>query len=162
MKIGIIYTSISGNTKELAQLLYELFKKQTIKVHLFHIKDFPIQTLSDFDAIAIGTYTWGNGEIPLEMEPLYHAFEKSKQTKMITGVFGTGDSFYPYYCGAVDKFKDLLKIYTNLAVTLKIELSPQTQDILKCKRFVELFAERMQQSGNFKSRIYESRDSILR
>ncbi|MED3553381.1 flavodoxin domain-containing protein [Cytobacillus praedii] len=146
MKIGIIYTSVSGNTKELAHLLHELFSRQTIRAHLFHIADFPIHTLSTFDAIAIGTYTWGDGDIPAEMEPLFREFEKIPQMKMITGVFGTGDSFYPHFCGAVDKFRDLLKINTDLAVTLKIELLLQKQDISKCKRFVELFANRIQTS----------------
>ncbi|MFE8695895.1 flavodoxin domain-containing protein [Cytobacillus sp. FJAT-53684] len=146
MKIGIIYTSVSGNTKELALLIHMLFKKENIAVHLYRVEEFSLNYLDEYDAIAIGTYTWGDGEIPFEMEPLYKAFEKRERKTVVTGIFGTGDSFYPHYCGAVDRFRDLLKVNTNLAVTLKVELLPQIQDIAQCEKFVDLFIKRINSS----------------
>ncbi|WP_066300554.1 flavodoxin domain-containing protein [Bacillus sp. FJAT-29937] len=144
MRIGLIYTSISGNTNELALLIYEQFMQRNVNVDLYNIEQFDCNRLDQFDAFVVGTYTWGNGEIPNEMIPLYREFEKVDRRYMITGVFGTGDSFYPHYCGAVDMFRDLLKVKTELSVTLKVELLPQEQDLTKCKKFVDLFMDRLE------------------
>ncbi|MEH7393436.1 flavodoxin domain-containing protein [Bacillus sp. JJ1503] len=144
MRIGLIYTSISGNTKELALKLYDLFKKRNLDVYLYSIEQFSCNRLDEFDAVVVGTYTWGDGEIPDEMIPLYREFEKIDRSNMVTGVFGTGDSFYPHYCGAVDIFRDLLKAKTDLSVTLKVELLPQEQDLTKCIKFVDLFLARLE------------------
>ena len=143
MRAAIVYTSISGNTKALAYLLHEAFVKRLPQTGLYHIKDFPFQRIDELDAIAIGTYTWGDGDIPEEIMPLYQAIDKVPRPNMVTGVFGTGDSFYPRYCGAVDLFRDMLKERTNLAVTLKVELLPQLQDQQKCLKFANIFLDRL-------------------
>ncbi|KAB2338120.1 flavodoxin [Cytobacillus depressus] len=144
MRIGIIYTSISGNTKELALLINNQFKQRSLDVYLYSIEQFACHRLDEFDAIVIGTYTWGNGEIPDEMMPLYQEFKKIDRRNIVTGVFGTGDSFYPHYCGAVDMFRDLLNVKTDLSVTLKVELLPQQQDIARCNKFVDLLLARFE------------------
>jgi flavodoxin I len=50
---------------------------------------------------------------------------------------------HPHFCGAVDEFRDMLYVQTNLAVILKVELSPQLSDMEKCHRFVQLLLERV-------------------
>ena len=142
MKIAFIYTSKTSNTEELVKILHTLFLKQVSKVDLYRITEFPLGQLGKYDAIVIGTYTWGDGELPREMEPLYQAFEAMDQNQIITGVVGTGDRFYPNFCGAVDRFRDMLYVHTNLTVTLKVELSPQLSDLYRCKRFVEIFVKK--------------------
>jgi len=138
MNIGIVYTSKTGNTKELVELLYKLFLSQDTKLDCYKVEDFPLSLLPEYDAVIIGTYTWGDGEIPAEMTPLYEAFERENIKHVITGVVGTGDRFYPHFCGAVDEFRDMLYVQTTLAVTLKVELTPQISDIEKCRKFVEV------------------------
>ncbi|UII54362.1 flavodoxin domain-containing protein [Cytobacillus spongiae] len=142
MKIAIVYTSISGNTKEVAELLFQQFYQEENHVDLYSIHEFDLARMDEYDALLIGTYTWGDGELPESMWPLYQRIEKEPFPSLITGVFGTGDCFYPKYCGAVDVMKDLLQTQTNLAVTLKIELSPQLQDIGRCEAFVEKIVTR--------------------
>jgi flavodoxin I len=137
MRLAIIYTSITGNTEAVADELYRLFHTNSVDITMYRVEEFDITNLYQFDAIAIGTYTWGNGEIPMEMQGLYYEFESLCKKDMITAVFGTGDSFYPNYCGAVDRFRDMLYVHTNLAATLKVELSPQNQDVYRFQRFVE-------------------------
>ncbi|QED48240.1 flavodoxin domain-containing protein [Cytobacillus dafuensis] len=144
MRTAIIYTSITGNTEELALLLFEQFKKKQFDTFLYRIDQFPLHTLENFDAIVIGTYTWGNGDIPFEMELLYQEIAKRERKNLITGIFGTGDRFYPLFCGAVDRFKDVLKNCTDLAVTLKVELLPQELDLNRCMKFVNIISERVQ------------------
>lgn len=146
MNIALVYTSKTGNTKELMDILCNLFREHhQQQVQLYHINSFPLTSLDDYDAMIVGTYTWGSGDIPKEMTPLYHAFEQQNVKHLITGVVGTGDRFYPNFCGAVDEFRDMLFVHTNLAVTLKVELTPQTQDLERCEKFVKLMLKRLQE-----------------
>ena len=143
MKAAIVYTSVTGNTKELVDVISVFFKSYTIHVQIYKIHEFPLEQLEQFDVIAIGTYTWGEGQIPREMVSLYKAIESENLENVITGVFGTGDSFYPKYCGAVDEFRDMLFVQTELVVTLKVELFPQLKDIERCKMFVDRLMNRV-------------------
>ncbi|MFP5110665.1 flavodoxin domain-containing protein [Neobacillus sp. C211] len=143
MKIAIVYSSKTGNTEELAQRIFHLFFKKNVMASLFRIEQFRVRDLSQFAAIVIGTYTWGNGEIPQEMMELYRAFETQNVKKVLTGVIGTGDSGYPKFCGAVDEFKDMLYVHTNLIATLKIEVSLQMNDMDRCSRFVTIFLDQL-------------------
>lgn len=143
MKLAIVYSSKTGNTEEVVQLIRQLFLMNKVDVTLYRIEEFQIIDLINYEAVVIGTYTWGNGEIPQEMMELYHAFETQDVKKVLTGVVGTGDSGYPKYCGAVDEFKDMLSVQTNLMVTLKIELTLQMSDIVKCQRFVNILVDEL-------------------
>jgi flavodoxin I len=143
MKIAIVYSSKTGNTEEIAQRICQLFLKKDVSVSLFRIEEFSVQDLSEFSAVVVGTYTWGNGEIPQEMMELYRAFETQDVKRVLTGVIGTGDSGYPMFCGAVDIFKDMLYVQTNLIVTLKIEVSLQMKDKDRCRRFVDIFLDKL-------------------
>jgi flavodoxin I len=137
LSIAIVYASVSGNTKELAEELYQIMLRKSVNISISRIEEFSVSDLPQYNAIAIGAYTWGNGEIPKEMRQLYQAFESVSKKDITTGVFGTGDSFYPMFCGAVDQFRDMLYVHTNLAATLKVELRPQEQDFHRCDKFVE-------------------------
>lgn len=144
MKTAIIYTSRTGNTEELAYELHHQFS-QRIHTDLFPVERFPLSQLHEYEAIIIGTYTWGDGDIPVEMMPLYRWIEQEEVSHLTTGVFGTGDSFYPNFCGAVNEFRDMVYVHTNLAATLKVELSPQASDREKCEKFADIVIKRMKQ-----------------
>ncbi|MEK4148877.1 flavodoxin domain-containing protein [Robertmurraya sp. FSL W8-0741] len=143
MKLAIVYSSISGNTEELAHMIMEQFKLKGLDIACYRVEDFPLHLLPTFDGLLIGTYTWGDGEVPLEMIPLQTQLNSRSWEHLITGVFGTGDSFYPKFCGAVNAFRDSLKDKTNLAVTLKVELLPQESDMGRIATFVDRIIERM-------------------
>ena len=143
MKIAIVYSSKTGNTEELVYLIQELFIRKNVVVKLFRIEQFQMNELNNYEAIVIGTYTWGNGNIPHEMMGIFRAFETQDMKNIVTAVVGTGDSGYPNFCGAVDEFKSMLYYHTHLAVTLKIEVSPQKKDLSRCIRFVEIVLERI-------------------
>ncbi|MEH7012836.1 flavodoxin domain-containing protein [Neobacillus niacini] len=142
MSVAIVYASVSGNTKELAEELYHILLRKSVNISIYRIEEFSLSDLCHYNAIAIGTYTWGNGEIPKEMRQLYQAFESINRKDITTAVFGTGDSFYPMFCGAIDQFRDMLYVHTNLAATLKVELFPQDQDLQRCRQFVETMLRR--------------------
>jgi flavodoxin I len=137
LSVAIVYASVSGNTKELAEELYQILLSKSVHISIYSIEEFSVSDLCHYHAVAIGTYTWGNGDIPTEMRQLYQAFETISIKDMTTAVFGTGDSCFPMFCGAVDQFRDMLYVHTNLAATLKVELRPQEQDFQRCEKFVE-------------------------
>ncbi|PWU69521.1 flavodoxin domain-containing protein [Gracilibacillus dipsosauri] len=143
MKAAIIYTSVTGNTSTLAEIIHEKMEARDIETDLLLVDECDFSTLKEYDMIAVGTYSWDNGELPLEMEDLFEAFEQEDMKHVTTGVFGTGDSFYPYFCGAVDIFRDMLYVQTNLAVTLKVELTPQNDDYLRCEKFCDRLAREL-------------------
>ncbi|MDQ0201552.1 flavodoxin domain-containing protein [Neobacillus ginsengisoli] len=143
MNIALVYSSITGNTEELINILKGLFRFYNVESTAIRVDDFPLEKLARYDAIVIGTYTWGDGDIPDEMRSLYNAFEDQDVRNVVTGVVGTGDQFYPNFCGAVDEFRDMLYVHTQLAVTLKIELTPQLQDLKRCRKFVDSLIKRL-------------------
>jgi flavodoxin I len=148
MKVAIIYTSVTGNTKELAQELFRMFKHKSVDITNYRIEEFELSQLGQYDAVVIGTYTWGNGEIPKEMRELFLAFECLEKKDIRTAVFGTGDSFYANFCGAVDQFRDMLYVNSRLVATLKVELTPQITDLQRCLKLVDLIVERISQNTN--------------
>ncbi|MEH7224914.1 flavodoxin domain-containing protein [Bacillus sp. JJ1566] len=143
MKVAIVYSSITGNTEEAIKIINNYMRRHTSLCHVYQVEQFPFYQLETFDVIVIGTYTWGNGDIPHEMMQLYRAFENNFTKDIVTGVIGTGDQCYPYFCGAVDEFRDMLYVHSTLAATLKIELMPQRIDEHRFKRFAEVIMERV-------------------
>ena len=160
MKVAVVYSSITGNTLELSTMIYQLLQEKVTDVEMYPVQHFETSNLAQFDRLIIGTYTWGDGIIPSEMEPLYEAIENNNLKHVVTGVFGTGDRFYPNFCGAVDQFRDMLFVQTDLAVTLKVELKPQKRDYARCKKFVELFL-RDRGTGTLLSSYKNNRDERL-
>lgn len=138
IKIAIIFTSVSGNTEEVAAIIHSL-----VGGDCFHVNSFNLTSLETYDAVLVGSYTWGRGELPAEMIPLYEAFESQDVQHLVTGIFGTGDSMYADFCGAVDILRDMLAVHTDLTVTLKVEQMPQSSDIVKCQKFVERIWEKL-------------------
>lgn len=137
-RTAIVYTSVTGNTQHLAEMLQTAMLNREIVVELYRIEEFPLGMLPCFDRILIGTYTWGSGEIPAEMYDLYQAIEQLGNKELKTAVFGTGDSFFAEYCGAVDRFRDMLYVKTSLIASLKVELMPQPKDVVRCEKLAAL------------------------
>ncbi|MFS0636502.1 flavodoxin domain-containing protein [Mesobacillus foraminis] len=143
LKAAIIYASSTGNTLDLAGILQSCFRDFGVEPDLYNAREFRAEGLAVLDFAVVATYTWGSGEIPKEMKQVYEAFEQHEVKHLITGAAGTGDRFYPYFCGAVDEFRDMLFVHTNLAATLKIELTPQDKDYERCRQFVQAMLARM-------------------
>jgi flavodoxin I len=143
-KIAIVYSSVTGNTEELGQMVASCFRGFSIATQMYRVEEFPTSRINEFDGLVIATYTWGNGEIPTEMMDLYRVIERQDVRDLSTAVVGTGDSFYPSFCGAVDEFRDMLYVHTSLVATLKVELQPRLKDFARCEKLVELMMERIQ------------------
>lgn len=140
-KLAIVYASVTGNTEQLAEILQTAAQDQGLVAELYRVEEFPLSELPWLDVVLIGTYTWGSGEIPEEMHFLYQSIEKLDRKELRTAVFGTGDSFFAEFCGAVDRFRDMLYAKTQLVATLKVELMPQRSDRVRCEKLIELIGE---------------------
>jgi len=136
-KVAIVYASVTGNTQAAAEILTDVAKTKFPDVNVWRVESFSLAELSRYDAVLVGTYTWGSGEIPKEMRALFEAFEKLGRKEMVTAVFGTGDSFFAEFCGAVNRFRDMLYVHTDLAATLKVELAPEPKDRERFRKLVE-------------------------
>jgi flavodoxin I len=136
MQACLIYTSITGNTKAVMEMIYDALKQSDIAPELIHVRDLDYESLPYYDYIIVGTYTFGNGDIPREMIPLYQHLSQTDLRHLRSAIVGTGDRFYPYFCGAVDRFVEPMQQQTDLRVTLKVELSPEQKDREKIPRLI--------------------------
>jgi flavodoxin I len=143
-KLAIVYHSLSGNTREIAEEIRQGFHpyRSDMEVDLMTALEADMKRLQRYDALIFGTYTWGNGELPEAMKPLYLAVEENDIFRQkTTGVFGSGDKNYPHFCRAVDLMADMLAAKTRLVLKMKVELNPKEGDIERCRRFARRFAE---------------------
>lgn len=154
LRLAIVYSSVTGNTEQLAEMIQKAALDQGFRTELYRIEEFSLAAILDYDVVLIGTYTWGSGEIPEEMHSLYQAVEKLSRKEQWTAVFGTGDSFFAEFCGAVDRFRDMLYVKTQLVATLKVELTPQQNDVLRCEKLIELIREKEMQMFSSKKHGY--------
>lgn len=119
----IVYASLSGNTKEVAELITMELTSAGIGVTEHWIGDGAAPPdPADYDAMWIGSYTWGKGATPHEVKDF--AADLGYKPKPVY-VFGTGDTQFggdDLFCAAADK---LAKFYESPAAPLKIEQSPR-------------------------------------
>lgn len=106
----VIYHSFSGNTKDLA----ELISTQLGSIPLYRINKYTeevLPNLSQFDKIILGTFTWGQGEIPSEVRKFVKENQQHFQQKEVY-LFGTGDTQFggdELFCSAVDVLNRIIK-----------------------------------------------------
>lgn len=139
MRIAIVYHSGSGNTKALAE---EIATKLP-EAELFRVTEFDMDTLTDYDGLLIGTYTWADGDIPRRLLPLYAAIEEMNTDHLVTAVFGTGETGYRHFCGAVDSFRDMLNVHTQLVATLKVEQKYQEADLERIEKLCKIIRNKL-------------------
>ena len=101
-KALIIIASNTGNTSTFLPFL-EQYCSRSISV------DMRLAVTPDlYSCIAIGTYTWGNGKIPKRLKDYLIKHHKSLSEKRIF-IFGSGNSVYPNFCGAVDGIEKICR-----------------------------------------------------
>lgn len=142
-EILLAYASMSGNTEAIADLIEEELVKHGLHVKRAEVYDIDASDLISAESIIFGAYTWGDGELPDDFLDLYEEMDDIDLSQKQMAVFGSGDSSYDVFCGAVDLIEEKIKGRNgNIAVPgLKIELSPFGEDVEKCKVFAKGFAE---------------------
>ncbi len=137
-KALIAFASMSGNTEDIASVIRDTLIEHSVDVTYLEMDEADIDLLPEYDYILIGTYTWGDGDLPYEAEPFFEDVSSLILKGKKAACFGSGDYAYPRFCEAVNTFCDMLeKTGADLfPETLKIELAPETdEDIECCKEF---------------------------
>ena len=145
MNIKLVYASLTGNTEMLSDLIIEKFEEEKgIEIEKLFIEDMvDFDFLDDADAFIVATYTYGEGELPEEMEEFFEALSEKDFSGKIYGVIGTGDTVYEQYCVCVDHFNEQIAQTgaTNPTQNLKIEIEADTdEDFENIDKFIEDFS----------------------
>ena len=118
MKILMVGFSKTGNTYMFMDYLKQF--NNNIKTYKFNIKDEVNFDVSNYDLIIVGTNTWGDGKIPPNCKRFI--IDNALKYKKDWIIFGTGNSIFANFCGAVDGICKILKdTDNNILHTFKYE-----------------------------------------
>ncbi|WP_458415266.1 flavodoxin [Schinkia sp. CFF1] len=142
-KILIVYASMTGNTEMIANLVEASIKECGFPVVRKEAIEVEANEIFTFDEIILGTYTWGEGDIPDEFFDFFEDMDGIDLTGKRFAIFGSGDPSYEHFCGAVDKLGNMIleKGGQLMLEGLKIELYPEGAEENRCKEFGTAFAE---------------------
>ncbi|SDD43571.1 flavodoxin I [Paenibacillus sp. UNCCL117] len=132
----IVFASMTGNTEEMAELIAEGVRSAGIEPVLKSAMDTSAAELEKYDGVVLGAYTWGDGDLPDEMLDFYDEMDDIQLEGRKAAVFGSGDSSYRDFCGAVDTLAEKLK-ETGAELVLeavKVELNPTSEEKEQCRR----------------------------
>ncbi len=131
MKALIVYGSTTGNTEFVAKACEKLLADAGHEVSVEDAGKVSADGLcAPYDLVLFGCSTWGDEEIELQDDfiDLFDNFDAIGASGKKTGVFGTGDSSYTYFCGAVDAIEEKLNaLGASVLDTLKIDGDPQSE-----------------------------------
>lgn len=94
LKTAVIYWSATGNTEAMAEVICTELQKLQTEVQLFPVSAFPLQSVNDFDAFALGCPSMGAEQLEeSEFEPFFSTIERQMIGKRLAlfGSFGWGD-----------------------------------------------------------------------
>lgn len=140
--ILLVFASLSGNTEEIADIIQtKLASDAEVTRRHIDMDDIEAVELENYDGILFGTYTWGDGDLPYELEDFYDDMDHLNLQGVPAACFGSCDSSYPEYGAAVDIISEKLqeKGAELLEPNLKIELDPEGEEITRCEEFAEQF-----------------------
>lgn len=122
-KALVIVNTLTGNTYS-----YVDFLKKSYVEYEFVVMT-PRQVKRDgieldygkYDKIFIGTYTWGNGEIPIHIQEFMDNHGSGISTEKVL-LFGSGQTVYEHFCGALDRLASLMDIPSERVVKFELYL----------------------------------------
>jgi flavodoxin I len=137
----IVYASMSGNTEEIANLIGEGIQEAGANVRILDILESDVIEILNYKGVLLGAYTWGDGELPDEFLDFYDEMNVLNLQGKIAAAFGSCDSSYEHFGGAVDILTNKLKALGADVVLdgLKIEQTPTDIDREKCIEFGKSF-----------------------
>jgi flavodoxin I len=139
MDIIIVFASMSGKTEFMANCIADTLVKKGHHVDVREAAMTFAEDLRPYETILIGSYTWGDGEIPDEAIDLFEEIENTDLTKKKVAVFGSGDSTYTHFARAVDIWEQALLEQGGKLLTQGLKVDQETEDYVreKCHLFCE-------------------------
>ncbi|CAM3050210.1 flavodoxin domain-containing protein [Filibacter tadaridae] len=147
--ILIAYTSMTGNTEELAEIAKVVLTGRgfDVTVKTFDAEAIAAKEFLAYDGILFGTYTYDDGNLPYEIEETYDDLDTVSFTDKVVGVFGSGDSCYYEFCHATDlmaeKFTEVGAHVVDSIV--KVDLDAQQADVDRMQAMVNMFCDAIDQ-----------------
>lgn len=130
---------MTGNTELMANIIAEELIKTGVKVVIKDAIEVSAEELISYEAILIGSYTWGDGELPDELLDLYDEIKNIDLTGKMIAIFGPGDSTYEHFAKAVDILEETL-IKQGCKILLKgLKVDRESDEDMKiiCKLYSE-------------------------
>ncbi|MEC1290085.1 flavodoxin [Bacillus mojavensis] len=144
-KILLVYATMSGNTEAMADLIEKGLQEAEAEVDRFEAMDIDdAELFNDYEHIILGTYTWGDGDLPDEFLDLAEEMDALDFTGKTCAVFGSGDTAYEFFCGAVDTLEEKIKDRGGGIVlpSVKVEMNPEGEEEEALKEFGRQFARK--------------------
>lgn len=144
-KILLVYATMSGNTEAMADLIEKGLQEAEAEVDRFEAMDIDnAELFNDYEHIILGTYTWGDGDLPDEFLDLAEEMDALDFTGKTCAVFGSGDTAYEFFCGAVDTLEEKIKDRGGEIVlpSVKVEMNPEGEEEEALKEFGRQFARK--------------------
>ncbi|MDO3662458.1 flavodoxin [Bacillus sp. C28GYM-DRY-1] len=144
-KILLVYATMSGNTEAMADLIEKGLQVAEVEADRFEAMDIDnAQLFNDYDYIIIGSYTWGDGDLPDEFLDLAEDMDEIDFSGKTCAVFGSGDTAYEFFCGAVDTLEAKIKERGGEIVlpSVKIENNPEGEEEEELIEFGRQFAKK--------------------
>lgn len=141
----IIYASMTGNTEEIADIVGQKLEELGHDVEVDECTTVDASDFEDADLAIVATYTYGDGDLPDEIVDLYEDLADLDLSGKIYGVVGSGDTFYDYFCKAVDDFEEQFA-QTGAekgAESVKVDLAAEDEDIEKLEAFAEILSAKL-------------------
>ena len=141
----IIYASMTGNTEEIADIVGQKLEELGHDVEVEECTTVDASDFEDADLAIVATYTYGDGDLPDEIVDLYEDLADLDLSGKIYGVVGSGDTFYDYFCKAVDDFEEQFA-QTGAekgAESVKVDLAAEDEDIEKLEAFAETLSAKL-------------------
>ena len=130
MKILMVGFSKTGNTYMFMDYLKQF--NDSIVEHRFNIRESVDIDISPYDLIIVGTNTWNDGKIPPNCKKF--VIDNAVKYNKDWIVFGTGNSIFTHFCGAVDGICKILNdTENNIIETLKYEQQFHVDEVDKEK-----------------------------
>ena len=143
-KVLLVYASMSGNTEAMADLIEKGLLEGGAEVDRHEAMDVDAALFNDYQYMIFGAYTWGDGDLPDEFLDIYDDMEGMDFTGKMFAVFGSGDTSYEHFCGAVDILEDKIKELGGNVVlpSVKIEMNPEDEEEGMLLQFGRDFAKK--------------------
>lgn len=105
MRILLFYSTMTGNTEDMA---IDTEEELINRGHEIELRDMiadglPNEDPLPYDLLIMGTYTWGEGDIPEETEDFLEDLFAYDISGLSISIFGSGDHAYENFAGAVDE-----------------------------------------------------------
>lgn len=141
----IVYASMTGNTEEIADIVAEKLRDLGHTVDVDECTTVDASDFEDADLAIVASYTYGDGDLPDEIVDFYEDLQDLDLSGKLFGVVGSGDTFYDYFCKAVDDFEAAFASTgaEKGADSVKVDLSAEEEDIEKLEAFAETLSAKL-------------------